>query len=135
MMDAPSVLAFTSSLLRLDLRNQRQQAAAGLVKERQPLLHAVGVLVDHVRRAGEGDASTFELLLSCVDVRDTEVQDGVVVKVGHFDDRPILDHQTNSAEIEKRQLSCREQMREPKNVAVKPLGLRQISDGGRAVLP
>src|SRR3954469_2410516 len=85
-----------SALLSLDLSNERQQAATRLMKEGEPLLQSVRVLVNHVGRAREGDAATLELLLRRVDVLHAEVQDGVVVKVRHFDNRPILDHQADT---------------------------------------
>ena len=59
--------------LGLRLRNEREQAATGLVKEGQPLLQTVRVLVDHVRSAREGDAAPLELLLRGVDIHDAEI--------------------------------------------------------------
>ena len=71
------------------------------MEERQPLFETVRVLENHVGRAREPDAPPLELLLRGVNVRDPEVENRVVVKVGYVDDRAILDHQANSPAIEE----------------------------------
>src|SRR6185503_15715409 len=103
-------------------RDQRQQSAAGLLKKRQPLLQTVRVLEDHVGRAGKRDTPPFELLLGRMDVQYLEVENRVVVKIRHVDDRAVLEHQANSPAIEERQLVDREQVPQAEGVAVEPLG-------------
>jgi hypothetical protein len=55
---------------RLYLTHDGERTSLEIVEERHPLLRAVAVAVDEVRRAREGDAPPLELVVGGVDVRD-----------------------------------------------------------------
>src|ERR1700761_1349699 len=111
-------------ILRFYLGHEPERTPFGIFEYREPLLGAVGVLVDHVRRVDEVHTEGFQPCVRRGNVAHAQIE--YRLRRSLF---LLAQHQPCAAAIEKGEFAERVQMRQPQHMAIPLLGFLDVAHG------
>src|SRR5262249_55537992 len=109
-----------------DLRQDPERATFGIIEVRQPLLGAVGVAMDHVRRLSKLHAARAQRFVGGADVLDAQIEDRLGAwLVGGAQVQP------RAAAVEEGERAERIQVPQPEGLAIPGLGFLEVAHRAR----